>query len=98
MDGISRAWLVFGLAGQGLFAARFLVQWIVSERERRSIVPIQFWWLSIAGGLCLLAYAIHQRDPVFIIGQVSGVAVYARNLVLIRRGADPDVPPPPTPS
>lgn len=78
-------WLVIGLVGQGLFSARFLVQWWASEREGRSIIPHSFWYLSIAGSLSLVAYAIYQRDPVFIIGQGAGLAIYLRNIRLIRR-------------
>jgi lipid-A-disaccharide synthase-like uncharacterized protein len=68
-----------------MFSCRFLIQWITSERRKRSVVPILFWWFSLAGGLCLLSYAIHRRDPVFILGQSAGLVVYIRNLVLIRR-------------
>ncbi|MBV8518312.1 MAG: lipid-A-disaccharide synthase N-terminal domain-containing protein [Acidobacteria bacterium] len=78
-------WLIFGFAGQFLFAGRFLVQWISSERKRESHVPIAFWYFSLAGGLVMTAYAIHRRDPVFIIGQGSGLIVYIRNLMLIHR-------------
>jgi lipid-A-disaccharide synthase-like uncharacterized protein len=77
-------WLVIGLLGQLLFSARFLVQWISSERQGRSVVPLAFWWLSIAGSLVLLCYAIHRRDPVFILGQSMGFVIYVRNLMLIR--------------
>ena len=76
-------WVVIGLGGQLVFSARFLVQWAASERARRSVVPVAFWWLSIAGAAVLLAYAIHRRDPVFILGQSMGFAIYARNLWLI---------------
>jgi lipid-A-disaccharide synthase-like uncharacterized protein len=76
--------LVLGFAGQAMFSARFLVQWLASEVERRSIVPIAFWWLSLAGGALLLAYAVVQRDPVFIVGQGFGLLVYGRNLFLLR--------------
>ena len=78
-------WLVFGFAGQGLFTARFLVQWLWSERARRSVIPMAFWYLSLAGGLTLLIYAVHRRDPVFILGQATGAIVYIRNIVLIMR-------------
>jgi lipid-A-disaccharide synthase-like uncharacterized protein len=81
-------WVMFGLFGQLLFTGRFLVQWIASERARRSVVPVAFWYLSIAGGLVLLAYAIHIADPVFIFGQSLGVVIYARNLWLIRNQHD----------
>ncbi len=76
-------WVIVGLGAQLLFSARFLVQWIASERERKSVVPEMFWWFSITGGLTLLAYAIHRQDPVFILGQAFGVVIYARNLWLI---------------
>ncbi len=79
------AWIAIGFAGQFLFMMRFLWQWIQSERQKRSIIPIAFWYFSLAGGMTLLAYAIHRRDPVFITGQTLGVFVYVRNLVLIRR-------------
>jgi lipid-A-disaccharide synthase-like uncharacterized protein len=82
---IPRSWLALGLVGQTLFSARFLVQWIASERRRASVVPTAFWWLSIGGSLCLLAYAIYRADPVFILGQSAGLVVYFRNLVLLRR-------------
>ena len=78
-------WLVIGLLGQAFFSARFLVQWIASERRRRSVVPHQFWYFSIGGGLTLLAYAIHRGDPVFILGQAAGLFVYSRNLYFVRR-------------
>jgi lipid-A-disaccharide synthase-like uncharacterized protein len=78
-------WLVIGLAGQIAFGARFLVQWIYSERKRRSVIPTVFWWLSLVGGGVLLAYSIYIRNPVFIIGQGSGLIVYVRNLILIYR-------------
>ena len=76
-------WVVFGLGGQLLFTARFLVQWIASERARRSVVPIAFWYFSIGGGAILLAYAIYRADPVFIFGQSMGLFIYLRNLWLI---------------
>ncbi|PRY71544.1 lipid-A-disaccharide synthase N-terminal domain-containing protein [Halomonas ventosae] len=78
-------WLGIGFLGQALFSARFLVQWLASERARRSIVPRAFWFFSLAGGATLLAYAIYRRDPVFIAGQGAGLFIYARNLMLIRR-------------
>ena len=78
-------WLVFGFVGQAFFSARFLVQWIASERKRQSVVPTWFWIFSLLGGSTLLVYAIYRRDPVFILGQAAGLVVYARNLMLIRR-------------
>jgi lipid-A-disaccharide synthase-like uncharacterized protein len=78
-------WLIIGFIGQGLFSMRFIVQWIKSERERRSTIPLAFWYFSVAGGLSLLIYAIHRKDPVFIVGQGSGLFIYMRNLYLIYR-------------
>jgi lipid-A-disaccharide synthase-like uncharacterized protein len=77
--------LGLGFLGQLLFSARFLVQWLASERAGRSVVPELFWWLSLLGGAMLFAYAVLRRDPVFIIGQGSGLAIYLRNLAMIRR-------------
>ena len=78
-------WLGVGFLGQALFSARFLVQWLASERARRSIIPRTFWFFSLAGGTTLLAYAIYRNDPVFIVGQGAGLFIYTRNLILIRR-------------
>lgn len=83
-------WLILGLFAQALFSARFLVQWIVSERRRRSTMPKVFWYLSLGGSGLLLAYAIHVRDPVFILGQSFGFIVYGRNLMLWK--GDPSEP------
>lgn len=77
-------WLLLGFGGQALFMARFVVQWLASERRRRSVVPVAFWYFSVAGALVLLAYAMHRRDPVFAAGQGLGIVVYLRNLRLIR--------------
>lgn len=77
-------WIAVGLAAQGLFSARFLVQIVASERARRSVVPEAFWYLSILGGTLLLAYAVHRQDPVFILGQAFGLVVYLRNLYFLR--------------
>lgn len=76
-------WLIIGFLAQGMFASRFLVQWIASERQRKSVIPIQFWFLSLIGGFMLLMYAIYRKDPVFILGQSTGVIIYSRNLMLI---------------
>lgn len=78
-------WVMVGLGGQMAFTARFLVQWIASERAGRSTVPVAFWYFSIVGGTVLLSYAIYRGDPVFILGQSMGVVIYTRNLWLIRR-------------
>jgi lipid-A-disaccharide synthase-like uncharacterized protein len=79
-------WVIVGFVGQALFSMRFVVQWLASERLKRSIIPNAFWYFSLAGGATLLAYAIHKRDPVFIAGQGLGLFVYLRNLYLIRTG------------
>jgi lipid-A-disaccharide synthase-like uncharacterized protein len=78
-------WLALGLLGQGLFSMRFLVQWIASEKKGESIVPVAFWYFSISGGVLLLMYALWRLDPVFIIGQFTGLFIYGRNLYLIHR-------------
>ncbi|MBI4031671.1 MAG: lipid-A-disaccharide synthase N-terminal domain-containing protein [Proteobacteria bacterium] len=78
-------WLAIGFAGQGLFFMRFFVQWIVSEKEKRSVIPTVFWYFSLAGGMTLFAYAIWRHDPVFIVGQGAGLFIYTRNLMLLRQ-------------
>ena len=75
--------LIIGFVGQGLFASRFIYQWIYSEKNKQSLIPIGFWYLSILGGLGLLTYAIFRMDPVIITGQIFGILIYTRNLVLI---------------
>lgn len=80
---LSKVWLVIGLVGQTMFFMRFFVQWIASERARKSVVPLGFWYLSLAGGAILLAYSIYRRDPVFVLGQAVGLFIYSRNLWLI---------------
>jgi lipid-A-disaccharide synthase-like uncharacterized protein len=77
------AWVVLGFVAQALFTARFLVQWIASERARASVIPVSFWFFSVAGGFLLLIYALSRRDPVFIAGQALGLFVYSRNLYFI---------------
>jgi len=76
-------WLIVGFAGQALFSARFLVQWIASERQKKSVIPVMFWYFSILGGSTLLIYSIHKQDPVFILGQAGGLLIYARNLYFV---------------
>jgi lipid-A-disaccharide synthase-like uncharacterized protein len=78
-------WIAIGFLGQGLFFGRWVIQWIASERNAESRVPIAFWYMSLIGGLITLTYAIYRRDPVFISGQGIGTFVYVRNLVLIHR-------------
>lgn len=85
MQDYESLWLIVGFTGQALFSMRFLVQWLQSERARRSVIPEAFWYFSIAGGVTLLAYAIHRMDPVFIVGQATGLFIYLRNLHFVLR-------------
>ena len=82
---LDRAWLVLGFFGQALFASRFIVQWFRSEMEGRSVVPLMFWYFSLAGGLVSFVYALHIGSAPFALGQGTGLIVYARNLYLIFR-------------
>jgi lipid-A-disaccharide synthase-like uncharacterized protein len=75
-------WLGIGFFGQALFSLRFLVQWLASEQRGESVFPRAFWYLSLAGSAVLLAYAVHRRDPVFVVGQALGILIYVRNLQL----------------
>ncbi len=77
--------LIIGFFGQLLFASRFIYQWIYSEKKGKSVIPIGFWYLSIFGGIGLLIYAISRKDPVIIVGQMFGIFIYIRNLILIYR-------------
>ena len=86
-----RLWMTVGFLGQFFFFSRFLVQWIASEKKKRSVVPNSFWYFSILGGFILLLYAVHRRDPVFITGQFLGLFVYFRNLWLIHRSAASEI-------
>ncbi|KQP48998.1 lipid-A-disaccharide synthase N-terminal domain-containing protein [Methylobacterium sp. Leaf108] len=88
-------WLVFGLAAQLVFGSRFVLQWIASERAGRSVIPMSFWFLSIAGGLMTLVYGFVRREPVIIFGQGLSTLIYLRNVALIvreRRGRAPKAP------
>ena len=84
-NNIEIIFLIIGFVGQGLFASRFIVQWILSEKKGESYIPLIFWYLSIFGGIGLLIYAIFRKDPVIIAGQSFGIIVYLRNLILIYR-------------
>lgn len=77
----NRFFLIWGFAAQAIFAARFIVQWIASEKEKRSVIPMAFWYLSLTGGIMLFIYAVYRKDPVFILGQASGLIVYVRNII-----------------
>ena len=85
LSNIEIIFLIIGFVGQGLFASRFIFQWIYSEKKGESYIPVIFWYLSICGGIGLLTYAIFRKDPVIIIGQLFGIFIYLRNLVLIYR-------------
>jgi len=78
-------WAYIGIIAQALFTARFVVQWLASEKAGRSVIPFSFWLLSIGGGVLLLIYALYRRDPVFILGQAFGVLIYLRNLTFVLR-------------
>ncbi len=76
-------WIIFGFAAQGCFFMRFFLQWIASEKKKKSVMPVYFWYFSLAGGAGLFIYAIHIKDIVFILGQGLGIFFYLRNLILI---------------
>jgi lipid-A-disaccharide synthase-like uncharacterized protein len=76
-------WLIFGFIGQLMFTMRFIVQWVASERKKDSVIPVSFWYFSLAGGLIVLAYAIYRMDPVFILAYLPGNFIYLRNLYFI---------------
>jgi lipid-A-disaccharide synthase-like uncharacterized protein len=78
-------WLGLGFTAQAMFMMRFVIQWLASEKARRSVVPDAFWYWSLAGGFMLFVYAVYRLDPVFMLGQGSGLFIYARNLHFIRR-------------
>ena len=84
-SGGEKVWLAIGIGGQLLFTARFVIQWIASERKKRSVIPVAFWYLSLIGSLVVLSYAIHIRNLVFILGFSFNSVVYIRNLRLIYR-------------
>ncbi len=85
----SFAWIAVGFLGQALFTFRMVLQWYASEKEKRSVIPVAFWWGSLFGGMLLFAYFVWRKDVVGIVGQSTGIFIYARNLVLIHRGTTP---------
>jgi len=93
--GLGVAWLVFGFLAQGLFMGRMVVQWLASERAGRSVIPATFWWLSLTGGLMLLLYFLRRGDPVGVWGQLLGIGVYTRNIILMQRARPPQSGPAP---
>lgn len=76
-------WLGVGFLGQAMFSMRFLIQWLSTEKHRRSVIPVAFWHFSLLGGAILLAYSIYRADPVFILGQAAGLFIYSRNLYFV---------------
>jgi lipid-A-disaccharide synthase-like uncharacterized protein len=76
---------VLGAFAQALFASRFIIQWIASEIAGKSVIPLAFWYCSLAGGIALLSYAVYREEPVFVAGQLPGIIVYSRNLYFIYR-------------
>lgn len=79
--------MILGLVGQGLFSTRFIIQWMASEKAKKSVVPYSFWIFSMLGSLFLLTYAIYRKDPVFILGQAPNLLIYGRNMYLIKKRA-----------
>ncbi len=94
-SGLPWGWLAFGYTAQALFMGRMLVQWVATEKKKASVVPVLFWWLSLFGGTMLTLYFLRRGDPVGLVGQIFGVVVYTRNLILIarqpRQAAEPEV-------
>lgn len=86
-----KLWLIIGFSGQIFFSMRFIIQWIVSEIKKASIIPVYFWYFSILGSTFLLSYAIYRKDIVFILGQSLGLIIYFRNLILIKRKKDENI-------
>ena len=77
--------LIIGFIGQGLFSMRFIIQWLASEKSKKSVIPFSFWIFSLSGSIFLLIYAIYKKDPVFILGQAPNVLIYSRNIYLIKK-------------
>lgn len=94
MGTFNNAWFALGLIGQTIFSGRFLLQWIYSEYKRRSVIPTVFWYASIIGAMLLLCYACYKKDPVFIVGQASGLLIYLRNIQLRKRDRKETAPEP----
>ena len=84
-DPVARCWVIFGFGAQAVFTARFLVQWIASERRGKSHIPLAFWYLSLLGAVMLFSFAVWDRSIVIMVGQTTGIAVYVRNLMLLRK-------------
>ncbi len=85
IEAIEAVLLIVGFLGQGLFSARFLIQWVASEKKQESVIPLAFWYFSLLGGITLFIYACSKKDPVIMVGQATGIFIYTRNLYLIYR-------------
>ena len=85
-------WLGLGVVAQLMFSLRFIIQWLVSEKQKRSVIPAAFWWFSVIGGIMLLAYGIPRGEPIIMLGQGLGIVVYIRNLMLLHQGRKTDLP------
>lgn len=88
---MNKIFLYIGLFGQLCFSMRFIIQWIYSEKAKKSVIPVAFWYFSLSGGIILLVYAVYHRDPVFIMGQAPGVFIYSRNIYLIHKNKKEEV-------
>ncbi len=88
IDFVFDPWVIFGFIAQGVFFLRFVVQWLVSERKGRTVIPLSFWYLSIIGSMMIFVYAVYRKDPVFIAGQGIALLIYIRNIMLHRPDAD----------
>ncbi len=82
-EAFANPWVFLGFLGQAMFFSRWLIQWYASEKRKQSYVPLSFWYVSLAGAAMVMAYAIKQTDPVFMFGQMVGIAMYTRNIWLI---------------
>lgn len=83
-----QTWIIIGFLGQAMFSARFIIQWIASEKQKKSVIPVAFWYFSVFGSLILLSYVIYRKDPVLIVGQSAGVFIYLRNLYFIYKNPE----------
>ena len=88
---MDKIFLYIGIFGQLCFSMRFIIQWIYSEKAKKSVIPVAFWYFSLSGGIILLIYAIYQKDPVFIMGQAPGVFIYSRNIYLIHKNKKEEI-------
>jgi lipid-A-disaccharide synthase-like uncharacterized protein len=90
LEKLKDPWIIIGFVGQTFFYARFIIQWIASERAKKVVIPISFWYASIIGSVITLAYAIYRADPIFILGFSLNIIIYVRNLMLLKKDVRPD--------